>query len=74
MSRKSQPDAKRHRPDPKYIAELVELAKQRNGMTNQEAVAERIGVARTTLKQWLSGRSECSYPAQYALERLAGVV
>lgn len=73
MRKNTKPDSKNHRPEPEYIAQLVELAKQQNGLTSQEEVANRIGVARTTLKQWLSGRSECSYPAQYTLERLAGV-
>ncbi|QLI49458.1 hypothetical protein vBPaeMUSP18_51 [Pseudomonas phage vB_PaeM_USP_18] len=74
MTKKSLPDAKRHRPDPQYTAELVELAKQRAGLSSQAAVAERIGVGLSTLKDWKSGTASMSYPDQYALERLAGVV
>lgn len=74
MSKKNLPNANRHRPDPQYITELVELAKERNGLTSQAAVAERIGVGLTTLKDWKSGAATVSYPDQYTLERLAGVL
>jgi len=74
VSRKSLPDATRHRPDPEYITSLVELAKQRNGLTSQDAVAKRMGVGRSTLKDWMSGVAQVGYPAQYTLERLAGVI
>lgn len=74
MTRKSSPDAVRHRPDPAYVAELIELAKQRNKMTSQAAVAARIGVGLATLKEWKAGTATIGYPAQYALERLAGVL
>ena len=72
MSRKSKPDAVRHRPDPAYVAELVELAKQRNKLTSQAAVAARIGVSLSSLKEWKAGTASIGYPEQYALERLSG--
>lgn len=76
MSRvkKGFPDASKHNPDPKYVATLVELAKERCGYGAQSQVAERIGVSSSTLKYWKSGTIAIPYPGQYALERLAGVL
>lgn len=67
------PDARKHNPDPAYIAQLVELCKKRNQLGSQAAVAECIGVGLTTLKDWKSGQSRPSYPDQFTLERLAGI-
>lgn len=67
------PNAENKCIEPAYITELVKKSMERNGLTNQRAVAERIGVGYTTLKDWKAGTRKPSYTDQYTLERLAGV-
>jgi DNA-binding transcriptional regulator YiaG len=73
MTRKNEPDAAKHNPDPAYVGELVELAKKRNGFGSQAQVASCIGVGLSTLKEWKSGAAAIGYPEQFTLERLAGI-
>lgn len=65
------PNAKKYKPDPAYITTLVEQCKANSGLSSQAAVAERIGVGRSTLKDWMSGVASPGYPGQYILEALA---
>lgn len=59
------PDASRHRPDRDYILRLLRAT----GLSRSE-VAERLGVHRNTLVNWIA-TGRISYPDQYALEALA---
>lgn len=60
------PDASQHNTDAAYVAQVI----RRTGMS-QRACAARVGVSHATLKNWIAGTHEWSYPAQYALECLA---
>ncbi|WP_426237475.1 helix-turn-helix domain-containing protein [Pseudomonas sp. TWP3-2] len=60
------PDASLHNTDAAYVAQVI----KRTGMS-QRACAARVGVSHATLKNWIAGTHEWSYPAQYALECLA---
>ncbi|POA45543.1 hypothetical protein C1893_23085 [Pseudomonas sp. MPR-ANC1] len=62
----SAPDAAEHNTDAAYVAQVI----KRSGMS-QRACAARVGVSHATLKNWIAGTHEWSYPAQYALECLA---
>ncbi len=66
------PDATQHNPDPLYLRELLHKA----GLS-QEQAADRIGIGRRTMRQYLAAResakrySAAPYPVQFALEALA---
>lgn len=60
------PDATRHNTDAAYVADVI----KRTGLS-QRACAARVGVSHATLKNWIAGTHQWSYPAQYALECLA---
>lgn len=58
-----------HNPDPEYLRGLIERA----GISQREA-ARRLGVSDAHLRKWLRSppASVCPYPAQVALEIIAG--
>jgi DNA-binding transcriptional regulator YiaG len=60
------PDASKHNTDSVYAADVI----RRTGLS-QRACAMRVGVSHATLKNWIAGTHEWSYPAQYTLECLA---
>lgn len=62
------PDAAQYRTDPAYAAEVV----RSTGLSQRECAA-RVGVSHTTLKDWISGRYQWPYTAQYTLECLAAL-
>lgn len=64
------PDASNYNASPEYIRKLVEAAQQRHSLS-QRKVADLIGVGRTTLMDWMAGKSRWPYHAQYALEALS---
>jgi DNA-binding transcriptional regulator YiaG len=59
------PDASQYNPDPKYLAELVSST----GLS-QPDLGQLLGVTDKTLRNWLSGRNQFPYLAQFALECL----
>lgn len=63
----AKPDATKHNPDPAYVAGLVRAT----GLSQREC-AKRLGVAHSTLKDWIAGSRNLPYTAQYALECLSG--
>ena len=78
------PDASRHNPDPAYLRDLLAAIKDdtllsnspsNKGSVSQVAVANRLGIAPRTLRQYLDDchKSKCPYTVQYALEQLAGI-
>lgn len=73
MARKNEPDAAHANLTPEYISQLVDLCMERHQFTSQSAVAARIGVGMTTMKNWKSGVAKASYCNQFTLERLAGL-
>lgn len=62
------PDANNHRPEAAYVLRLI----RRTGMT-RDAIADRLGVHRNTLVNWIA-TGKIDYPAQYSLEILADQV
>ena len=64
------PDASHYNDSPEYIRGLVEQIKERHGMS-QRAIAQRLGIGFTSLKDWMSGKAKHRYPDQFALEQLA---
>lgn len=73
MKRKTGPDIDaRQEPTPEYITSLVDQAKARHQITNQDEVARRIGLSKSQLKDYKSGRKTPNYRDQYALEAVAG--
>lgn len=73
MARRKEPNAAHANTSPEYISQLVDLCMERHKFSSQTAVAARIGVGITTLKDWKSGVAKASYCNQFTLERLAGL-
>ncbi len=59
------PDASQYDPRPEYLAELIGST----GLSRPE-LAEILGVTDKTLRNWLTGRNQFPYLAQFALECL----
>jgi transcriptional regulator with XRE-family HTH domain len=61
------PDPTTYNPNPDYLRELVD----KSGLS-QNKVAESIGVATRTFRDYLNGnhKSKAPYPVQFALESL----
>lgn len=70
MTRKSSLSAEQFNPDPAYMSELVKQCKDRHSLT-LPALAKRIGVGVTSLKDWRIGKAKYQYAHQFILERLA---
>lgn len=64
------PDATKYNKSPEYIRGLVEQIKENQGMS-QRAIAKRLGIGFTSLKDWMAGKAGWRYPDQFALECLA---
>lgn len=69
----TEPDIRSHRPDPEYVASLIQACKKRHTLVLQAQVAEMLGVCLSTLKNWKYGKVPIPYHAQYTLERMAGI-
>ncbi len=78
------PNAASYNPNPAYLRDLLNAitepsllsdSKRNKGQADQLKVAARIGVKPRTFTQYLDDAhlSQCPYPVQYALERLAGI-
>ena len=59
------PHARKHNPAPEYIRGIC-LA---TGLSMYK-LADRIGVTRSVLYKWMTGASDCPYPAQFTIEAL----
>jgi len=64
------PNAEKHNPEPAYIRELIDRAKEVNGISQNE-VARRIGVTPRSTRLWVAGQRTMPYTAQFTLEALS---
>ena len=60
------PDVTKHNPDPEYIRELLD----RIGLDSRP-LAEILGIESRNIRHYRSGKRECPYLVQFALECLA---
>ncbi len=60
------PDARRHRPDPAYLRQLLGIA-----CLSQRRAAKLLGICERTMRYYCSGETRMPYAIQFALEVLA---